>query len=234
MTAASSEPLKFGSESKGLAWNYAAISAFCTLQSVFLATVAPEKLAQRGQCSAYHGSWWAPSHRLLSSPSPYLFLSVPSARYTPEVFPDGSIGEAGADRQRGGGLPKEELRVVEMASDGVVRYGAVRRRRLGKCTVVKSHRRTACAEEFAVPDPLFVYFFFPRWSLGYLCGFFFFLHRKKGLRPKLNPGSLGTSSATPSFPSFLFSVPPRADVSKRLIHHAPLSVVRQTNRSDTP
>lgn len=65
-------------------------------------------------------------------------------------------------------------------------------------------------------------------------GFFFFLHRKKGLRPKLNPGSLGTSSATPSFPSFLFSVPPRADVSKRLIHHAPLSVVRQTNRSDTP
>lgn len=62
---------------------------------------------------------------------------MPSGRYTPEVFPDGSIGEPGADRQRGGGLPKEELRVVEMASDGVVRYGAVRRRRLGKCTVVK-------------------------------------------------------------------------------------------------
>ncbi|KAL7659714.1 hypothetical protein ACMYSQ_002621 [Aspergillus niger] len=98
----------------------------------------------------------------------------------------------------------------------------------------QSHRSTACAEEFAVPDPLFIYFFFPRWSLGYLCGFFPLQKKKKGLRPKLNPESLGTSSATPSFPSFLFSVSPRADVSKRLIHQTPLPVVRQTNRSDTP
>ncbi|CAK37021.1 hypothetical protein M747DRAFT_242070 [Aspergillus niger ATCC 13496] len=126
-----------GPQKKYQCHKWKSVQRAMTAASIFLATVAPEELTQSGQCSAYHGSWWAPSHRLLSSHSPYLFLSVPSGRYTPEVFPDGSIGEPGADRQRGGGLPKEELRVVEMASDGVVRYGAVRRRRLGKCTVVK-------------------------------------------------------------------------------------------------